>query len=202
MGDSRVEVAVDLAGGTSEQRTAAWQTGLEPGVCHGPAPGKYFRLLMKNLSALELLHSSPSLLVSLFLDRVRHCLLAVAVLRSIKQWLIVSLLVIVIGAHWAVLQSAAWAGMLVSYSRGATVQEAWTKTFDGQHPCKLCKIVKTGQASEKKSDRLKIETKFEFHHLTGTCGLFPPRPFRHFTPVLERADASAHAPLLPPPRAA
>jgi hypothetical protein len=124
------------------------------------------------------------------------------VLRRIKQWLVVSLLVIVIGAHWAVLQSAAWAGMLVSYSRGATVQEAWSKTFDGQHPCKLCRIVKTGQASEKKSDRVKLETKFEFHHLAGTCGLFPPRPFRHFTSVTERADASAHPPLLPPPRAA
>ena len=123
-------------------------------------------------------------------------------LRRIKQWLVVSLLVIVIGAHWAVLQSAAWAGMLVSYSRGATVLEAWRKTFDGQHPCKLCRIVKTGQASEKKSDRVKLETKFEFHHLAGTCGLFPPRPFRHFTSVTERADASAHPPLLPPPRAA
>ena len=123
-------------------------------------------------------------------------------LRRIKQWLVVSLLVMVIGAHWAVLQSAAWAGMLVSYSRGATVQEAWSKTFDGQHPCQLCRIVQTGQASEKKSDRLKIETKFEFHHLTGTDGLFPPKPSRHFTPVTECAPASAHAPLLPPPRAA
>ncbi len=123
-------------------------------------------------------------------------------LRRIKQWLIVSLLVIVIGAHWAVLQSAAWAGMLVSYSRGATVQEAWSKTFDGQHPCKLCKIVKTGQASEKKTDRLKLETKLEFHHLAGTCGLFPPRPFRHCTPQSERADSLSLAPPLPPPRTA
>jgi hypothetical protein len=124
------------------------------------------------------------------------------VLRRIEQWLIVTLLVIAIGGHWAILQSAAWVGMLVNYSNTATLSEAWTKTFDGKHPCKMCKLVREGKKSERKQNLLKIEAKFDFTFDAGTCGLFPPRPFRHFTPVVQRAEPRANAPLLPPPIAA
>ena len=123
-------------------------------------------------------------------------------LRRIEQWLVVVLLVIVIGAHWAVLQSAAWAGMFVTYSRGTTVQEAWTKTFDGKHPCKLCHFVKTGQATEKKQELLKVEIKLEFTLTADTALFLTPKPVRHFTPAAECAEARANEPLLPPPRVA
>ena len=115
---------------------------------------------------------------------------------------VVLALVALIGGHWAVLQTAAWVGMAVNFSRTETVSVALEKTFDGKHPCPLCKIVKTGKASEKKQDLLKLEAKFEFLTAAGSCELFPPRPIRHFTPQAERASALVYAPLLPPPRAA
>jgi hypothetical protein len=116
------------------------------------------------------------------------------------KWLVVFALVLVIGAHWALLQSAAWVGMAVKFSRTDSVAVALTKTFDGQHLCQLCKLVKAGKASEQKRDLQKIESQFEFTFVAGSCGLFPPRPIRHFTPVSEYAATRFAAPLLPPPR--
>lgn len=111
-------------------------------------------------------------------------------------------LVIVIGGHWALLQSAAWVGMAVSFSRTDSMSVALQKTFDGKHPCPVCKIVKVGKTSEKKQAMQKIEAKLDFLTEAGSCGLFPPRPMRHLTPASKHADASRAAPLLPPPRAA
>ncbi len=118
------------------------------------------------------------------------------------KWLTVCALVVLIGGHWFALQSAAWLGMAVNFSKTESVSVALQKTFDGQHPCKLCKIVKAGKAAEKKQDLQKLEVKTDFQLVAGSCGLFPPRPIRHFTPVSERADSLVRSPLPPPPRAA
>ena len=109
-------------------------------------------------------------------------------------------LVFVIGAHWALLQSVAWGGMAVNFSQTESFATALQKTFDGQHPCPLCKLVKAGQTSEKKQGLRKAGAKFDFHLVAGSCGLFPPRPSRHFMAMTECAPACADAPLLPPPR--
>ena len=119
-----------------------------------------------------------------------------------SKWFVVFALIVTIGGHWAFLQSVAWVGMAINFSQSDSLGLALQKTFDGQHPCKLCKIVKAGKASEKKQDLQKLETKIDFQLVAGSCGLFPPRPIRHFTPVAEQADALVSAPLPPPPRAA
>ena len=111
-------------------------------------------------------------------------------------------LVMVIGGHWALLQSVAWVGMTVKFAQTDTFATALQKTFDGQHPCSLCQLVKAGKASEKKQELQKLETKLDFQLLAGTVELYPPRPSRHFTPQTERADAGLFAPPVPPPRAA
>ena len=111
-------------------------------------------------------------------------------------------LVFVIGAHWALLQSVAWVGMAVNFSQTESFATALQKTFDGQHPCPLCKLVKAGQTSEKKQDLRKAGAKFDFQLVAGSCGLFPPRPIRHFVPQSERGDFLSLAPPLPPPRTA
>lgn len=118
------------------------------------------------------------------------------------KWLTVCALVVLIGGHWFALQSAAWLGMAVSFSKTESVSVALQKTFDGKHACKLCKIVKAGKAAEKKQDLQKLEVKIDFQLVAGSCGLFPPRPIRHFTPQSERADSLSLTPPLPPPRAA
>lgn len=58
-----------------------------------------------------------------------------------------------LGLHWAALQLVAWTGMIVTYSRGAPVVEAISKTFDGKHPCKLCLAIKEGRAREKQQEQ-------------------------------------------------
>ena len=64
--------------------------------------------------------------------------------------LLVAALMISIGLHWAVLQSAAWVGMAVAYSvEKGSVVEGLSETFDGDHPCPLCKAVEKGVESER-----------------------------------------------------
>ena len=53
------------------------------------------------------------------------------------------------GGHWLALQSLAWTEMLVAYSRDAQLTEAVAKTFDGQHPCGLCRTIEQGKKSER-----------------------------------------------------
>ena len=71
--------------------------------------------------------------------------------RSAK-WFVVAALVLTLGGHWAVLQTAAWVGMTVSYSQNDSFRAALSKTFDGKHPCKFCKMVSEGKKSENKSE--------------------------------------------------
>ncbi len=78
---------------------------------------------------------------------------ASSVLAPLAKSLLVVALVLSLGMHWAVLQSVAWAGMLADYSQDASFTMAWSKTFDGQHPCKLCTSIQKGRAEEKQQDQ-------------------------------------------------
>ncbi len=70
-------------------------------------------------------------------------------MSRLSQTLVVAALVVSIGLHWAVLQSAAWVGMAVAYSvEKGSLSEGLSDTFDGDHPCPLCKAVKQGQQTE------------------------------------------------------
>lgn len=83
--------------------------------------------------------------------------------RRCGTWLMVLALVVATGGHWAVLQGVAWAGMFVRYSQGGTVGEALSKTLDGQHPCKLCRLVRQGRAEERqKQDGTVITPKLDW----------------------------------------
>lgn len=53
------------------------------------------------------------------------------------------------GGHWAVLQSVAWAEMLHDYTqRTDSVVVAVEQTFDGRHPCDLCREIVSAKAKE------------------------------------------------------
>jgi len=115
--------------------------------------------------------------------------------------MVVAALVLSIGLHWAVLQSVAWAGMVVKYSQGTTLVQAITKTFDGKHPCALCKIVTEGKRGEKKQDVRKVKTRLEFCLLTKP--VVPPPP-AVLPPSHVSGSLGSNRPLtppVPPPRA-
>jgi hypothetical protein len=61
-------------------------------------------------------------------------------------WLVLS-----VGMQWAVTQSAGWVSMMVTYAQQGSVMEALEKTFDGEHPCELCKLA-AQQSSEADED--------------------------------------------------
>ena len=70
-------------------------------------------------------------------------------------------LVLTLGLHWALLQTVAWTGMVINYSQANPFPEAVSMTFDGEHPCRLCKVIKQGRTEEQRQEGL---TRAE-HHL-------------------------------------
>jgi hypothetical protein len=84
------------------------------------------------------------------IDDDRNNLSLIAMIRLIGRALTIFALCLAIGLHWAALQSIAWTTMLVAYSKQTTLSQAVAKTFDGNHPCDLCKRISRTQHSQKK----------------------------------------------------
>jgi hypothetical protein len=107
------------------------------------------------------------------------------------------------GAHWVLLQSVAWAGMVVTYAQDRPLAEAVSDTFDGQHPCDMCKAIVTGQKEEKQSKSLGLTAttqKVLLYFVTSERAL--PPDGRHLE-ILDSADHGVgrrDAPPSPPPR--
>ena len=80
------------------------------------------------------------------------------------------MLVISTGIHWVALQTVAWAGMIVSYSEKAPLKTALAETFDGKHPCPLCKAIAAGKKSEKKSEFTAADAKAGISACAGKPG--------------------------------
>jgi len=74
------------------------------------------------------------------------------VLLRLAKLILVLALASSIGLHWVVLQSLAWTSMLADNLCHDSLAQAVTRTFDGQHPCCLCKAIAAGKKSEKKSE--------------------------------------------------
>jgi len=121
-------------------------------------------------------------------------------LLRFSRWLLIAALFLAIGGHWAVLQTVAWATMIVDYSRDGALSEAVQKTFDGRHPCQICTVIQKSRQSEKKHDALQMVKKIELfdQHIakivftSGDSGS---------QPISDRFSAvRSHAPPVPPPR--
>lgn len=116
------------------------------------------------------------------------------------QILIGYTLVVAIGWHWALLQSVAWVGMLANNARQCSLTEAIEKTFDGQHPCALCKVVQEGKQDEKKPTLLKVETKLDLLLAPANSFLAAPRPAAYPCVEDDALQSWFESPPTPPPR--
>ncbi len=123
-------------------------------------------------------------------------------LVRLSKWLLVLTLCASIGAHWAILQSVAWFGMALSYSQCSSIKEGLAKTFDGKHPCKLCKIVAEGKKSEQKKEAQFKITKLDPLSIAQLKPLSIPRPAHQFFPTDSFFLSRTETPLTPPPRTA
>lgn len=105
-----------------------------------------------------------------------------------------------IGGHWVLLQSVAWMGMAVTYSKtSSSFGEVLSKTFDGKHPCGLCKFVQEGKAADEKHDIHNVETKLDCCQFEDPEFYFPPatqQPIFLATAFYDHLEA----PPVPPPR--
>ena len=116
------------------------------------------------------------------------------------KMLVVMTLVLTTGMHWAALQTVAWTTMLASHLHDDSFSLAVSKTFDGQHPCCLCKAIAIAKKSGKKSEAVSPMLKMEFLPLADTLALIPPAQFATPPQADIFAASLASKPPVPPPR--
>jgi hypothetical protein len=124
------------------------------------------------------------------------------VLPRLAKFILVLALTCSIGLHWTFFQSLAWTTMLADNLRRDSLAQAVTHTFDGQHPCSLCKAIAAGKKSEKKSEAAPYFKTLEFPPVLADFVLTIPACFG----LPARADMAAESlfetPPTPPPRRA
>ena len=125
-----------------------------------------------------------------------------AVLFRWSKFILVLALACSIGLHWAFFQSLAWTSMLADNLRRDSLAQAVTHTFDGQHPCQLCKAIADGKKSEKKSEWTPCFKTFEFPPATADFVLTAPARFALPSRADTFARTLAETPPTPPPRRA
>jgi hypothetical protein len=125
-------------------------------------------------------------------------------IRRLAHLTLLTALMLSIGGQWALIQSAAWAGMFFKYVKHDTVAEALSKTFDGQHPCRLCKAVTQGTSGTKPDPSKSPAPMIKINLLgqsteTALVQVSPQRT--RIATISERARPRSEAPEAPPPRA-
>src|SRR5947207_12000412 len=119
---------------------------------------------------------------------------------GLLKWLTVVTLTFALGGHWAILQSVAWVTMVAGYSQADPFKEALVKTFDGRHPCPICKFVAQGKKSEQKQETQKLLTKLDFLLAPTRVTIYPPSPAPLQSSPAGSSDSRSETPPSPPPR--
>lgn len=107
------------------------------------------------------------------------------------------------GGHWAVLQTFAWARMLVEYSAQASFADAVEMTFNGKHPCPMCLKIEKARKQERRQpmtvEARKLDLFYDARVGLERCAIC----WRDSgTPFLSELHLDFHeAPPRPPPRA-
>lgn len=118
-------------------------------------------------------------------------------LRRLSSGAISLALFLVLGGPWALLQSAAWSKMVFDYSRQASIREAFSKTFDGNHPCGLCKKITKAKEGESHSPLVVVQGKKEGTFISvSTAYVSAPDSCQQ---IFTAADPLAPSPLLARP---
>jgi hypothetical protein len=122
------------------------------------------------------------------------------VLLRCGKWLVIFALVASTGAHWAALQTVAWSTMLANNLCSQSMTEAVTHTFDGRHPCCLCKAIAAAKKSEKKNEIALELVKMEFPPVPERLMVIAPSQFQFLPGMNTFADSLTQKPPTPPPR--
>lgn len=104
------------------------------------------------------------------------------------------------GTHWLAFQSFAWTTMLAENLQTSSLSSALQRTFDGRHPCCLCKEIAKDKQSEKKSDAQIEVKKLDYSHNYFEFVFCAPLQFYRAAKVNYSAKSLTRLPALPPPK--
>ena len=90
--------------------------------------------------------------------------------------------------------------MLADNLRTHSLSESVTCTFDGKHPCCLCKAIAAAKKSEKKNEFTLELMKLEFPPVPENFVIIAPSQFQLLPQVDSFADSLTEKPPTPPPR--
>lgn len=125
------------------------------------------------------------------------------ILASCGQIIAAVALFFIIGGHWGVLQTVAWANMIWTYStQDGSVLAGAKKTFDGEHPCNMCDSIKEAKKQEKKSPEILSATKKIELFALNDANLLPvpvSARFQFPVPLNLSAESRPHSPATPVP---
>jgi hypothetical protein len=121
-------------------------------------------------------------------------------MQRIGNLLLIVALLAATGGHWALLQSMAWTSMLAEHMQSESFTAAMEQTFDGRHPCPLCRAIAAAKKSEKKTEFPLAAQKIEFPPLAPGLVLFAPTAFQLLAAPDTFADSPTLTPPTPPPR--
>ena len=125
-------------------------------------------------------------------------------LKCLSHRLLLAVMVLALGTAPLVVQSVAWGLMLVEYSRTTTFTAAVEMTFDGEHPCRLCREVQKQQhEGEQKHQTPSAPRDLVLYHVAGSASTRPAETFRQ--PQARSHEAAllvirTQRPPVPPPR--
>ena len=121
-------------------------------------------------------------------------------LLRLGKVLVVFALVATISAHWALLQTVAWTTMLAGNLHSCSLHDAMTRTFDGDHPCALCKTIAAAKKSQQKDQITFEQQKLDFPPVNVSLVLIAPSRLDLFPRKDLSAESIPQKPPTPPPR--
>jgi len=122
------------------------------------------------------------------------------------RFAVVLLACLSVGLHWSALQVVGWVSMAVEFSRTSTVPTALEMTFDGKHPCELCKLVQDHGMRSESEKQNPPESKSDIKLLAATIWenplrwLAPSFLISAFPNESRQVSLDNERPPVPPPR--
>jgi hypothetical protein len=90
--------------------------------------------------------------------------------------------------------------MLAGNLQSGSLRDAVTKTFDGQHPCCLCKAIANAKNSEQKNQLTSQDLKLDFLPAHNSFALIAPSHLELFPRKDLSGEPVSLKPPTPPPR--
>ena len=92
--------------------------------------------------------------------------------------------------------------MLVERTQTASLEEAVKTTFDGAHPCALCKRIADEKQKEQQPEQTMLKVKLDVICESRVVAIFPPSVEWEFVRVKMDGVLRSEQPVLQPPRVA